>query len=332
MSTRWKIVGAVVVVLIVIIGIAVMTSPKDDEKKLVTNEDRLDAIPTTAVKRTPLNDSFAPVVHSSLWRQPVPMSGPVNTAGAEDSPFITPNGSWFFFFFTPDMNIPAQDQLIDGVTGIWWTQFVNGTWTAPTKIILNDDVSMDGAECVAGTTMWFASVRAGNYGEIDVFSAEYLNGEWTDVQNLGEQLNSEYDIGEFHLMANKSTMYFHTGNVSLVGYMDLWVSQKTGASWGTPVPISELNTPTDYEGYPYVTPDGSELWFTSSSKLGYTGPAIFRSVKQSNGTWGTPEEIISNFAGEPTLDAAGNIYFVHHFYQQSPSYLFEADIYVAYRQ
>jgi len=332
LSARWKIVSAVVVVLIVIIGIAIMTSPKEEEKEVVTNEDRLEAIPSTAVKWTSSNDSFAPVVHSPLWAQPVPMPGPVNTAGAEDSPFMTANGTWFFFFFTPDMNIPAQNQLTDGMTGIWWTQRVNGSWTAPTRIILNDDVSLDGAECVVGTTMWFASVRAGNYEEIDVFSAEYSDGGWKDVENLGEQLNSDYDIGEFHLMANMTTVYFHTGNTGLAGAMDLWVSQKSGSSWGTPVPISELNTVQEYEGYPYVTPDGSELWFTSKSRLNYTGPAIFRSVKQPNGTWGAPEEIISNFAGEATMDPDGNIYFVHHFYQQSTDHLYEADIYVAYKQ
>jgi len=316
------------VVLIVLVGVAVITSPKP--QKAVTQEDRLAAIPSSAVKMIPSNDSFEPVVHSSQWRQPVPMPGPMNTAGAEDSPFITPNGSWFFFFFTPDVAVPPEKQLIDGVTGIWWMRKVDNTWTAPEKIDLNDDVSLDGAECVVGTTMWFASVRAGNLGEIDVFSAQYEKGKWTDVENLGEQLNSEYDIGEFHLMADMSTLYFHTGKYDVGESMDMWVSHKTGDSWGTPVPLTELNTVAN-EGFPYVTADGNELWFTSQSKLGYTGPAIFRSIKQANGSWGAPEEIISNFAGESTMDAAGNIYFVHHFYPQTGG-MIEADIYVAYKQ
>jgi len=312
----------------VLVGVAAITSPK--QEKVVTNEDRLAAIPSTATKMTPLNDSFAPVVHSPLWKQPVPMPGPVNTAGAEDSPFITTNGSWFFFFFTPDVSVPPEKQLIDGVTSIWWMRKVDGNWTPPEKIKLNDDVSLDGAQCVVGTTMWFASVRAGNLGEIDVYSAEYQKGRWTEVENLGEQLNVQYDIGEFHLMADVSTLYFHTGKYDVGESMDMWVSHKTGTSWDTPSPLTELNTATN-EGFPFVTPDGNELWFTSQSKLGYTGPAIFRSIKQTNGTWGAPEEIISNFAGESTMDSAGNIYFVHHFYSPS-SEMIEADIYVAYKQ
>jgi hypothetical protein len=40
--------------------------------------------------------------------------------------------------------------------------------------------------------------------------------------------------------------------------------------------------------------------------------------------------IISQFAGEPTLDSQGNIYFVHHFYKDGE--MIEADIYIAHRK
>jgi len=329
MSGKVKILIGIIVALVFVIAVIAITQP-EPEAEAVGQEERLGAIPATATKGTPETDLFKPVVHSDLWDQPVPMSGPVNTAGAEDSPYITSNGLWFFFFFTPDVGVPPEKQLIDGVTGIWWTKWTGTNWTPPEKVILSDDVALDGAECVIGTTMWFASVRAGNYGEIDVFTAEYENGDWTDVQNAGTQLNVDYDIGEFHLMPDGLTMYFHTGNLGYGEDMDLWVTEKTPSGWSTPLPISEINT-DGVEGYPFVTPDGGELWFTSTSKLGYTGPAIFRSVKQTDGTWGEPEEIISNFAGESTMDDQGNIYFVHHYYS-SEGDMVEADIYVAHKR
>ncbi len=43
-----------------------------------------------------------------------------------------------------------------------------------------------------------------------------------------------------------------------------------------------------------------------------------------------PELIVSQFAGEPTLDDAGNLYFVHHYFEHGQ--MIEADIYVAYRK
>ena len=60
---------------------------------------RLDAIPTAAVKGHPDGDPWPPVVTPG-WSQPQPLGAPINTAGAEDSPFITPYGQTFYFFFT----------------------------------------------------------------------------------------------------------------------------------------------------------------------------------------------------------------------------------------
>jgi hypothetical protein len=77
---------------------------------------------------------------------------------------------------------------------------------------------------------------------------------------------------------------------------------------------------------PFISQDGNELWFNRNYK---GSPAVFRSIK-SNGNWSEPELILSWFAGEPSLDNEGNIYFVHHFYKDGV--MIEADIYVAKRK
>jgi hypothetical protein len=85
-----------------------------------------------------------------------------------------------------------------------------------------------------------------------------------------------------------------------------------------------VNSPGN-EGWPFISQDGHELWFTRT----YLGsPGIFRSI-WANGSWSEPELIVSSFAGEPTLDQEGNLYFVHHFYDNGV--MIEADIYAAYR-
>jgi len=96
-----------------------------------------------------------------------------------------------------------------------------------------------------------------------------------------------------------------------VGGIDLWVTHRTDAGWSTPDNLEILNSVED-EGWPFVSSDGMELWFTRW----YQGsPAIYRSKLLDTG-WGQPELILSQFAGEPTLDAAGNLYFVRHFIDQ----------------
>jgi len=328
MSRKAKIAIAVVLAFVLILAVIIITQP-GDEQEIIGQAERIAAIPADAVKMEPATDINKPIVHSTLWAQPVPLPGPVNTAGAEDSPYITSNGTWFFFFFTPDVEVPPEKQLIDGVTGIWWIKRTGDNWSSPEKIILNDDLSLDGAECVVGTDMWFVSVRAGNHREIDIYTSEYIDGRWTNVENAGEPLNVQYGVGELHLMPDGNTLYFHKGSLS-DGSMGLWVTHRTLAGWQEPVEITEINALPNFAGYPFVTPDGNELWYTSWSTKGYPGPAIWRSLKQPDDTWGSPEEIISNFAGESTMDAEGNIYFVHHYYS-SDGKMIEADIYVAYR-
>jgi hypothetical protein len=290
---------------------------------------RTAAIPDGAFKGTPANDRFPPVVHDESWGQPVPMPGSVNTAGGEDACFITSDNAAFYFFFTPDVSVPAEQQLLDGVTGIWQSRRVDDAWTDPERVLLSTDLALDGAPFVSGDTLWFASFRVGNYGtDGDMWTARNVDGRWARWENAGETLNGAHNIGEMHLSADGRTLYFHREEGGHGG-LDLWTTSYFDGSWTTPVNLgSSVNSPYD-DSRPWVSPDETELWFTRPSSLGYVGPAVYRSVKH-NGVWSEPEEIISNFAGEPTLDVDGNIYFVHHFFSEDMQML-EADIYVAYK-
>jgi hypothetical protein len=292
---------------------------------------RIESIPSQAQKQSPENDVFPPIVHSSEWKEPVPLPGPINTAGAEDSPFITLDDKNLYFSFTPDVKMPPEKQLIDGVSGLWWSKLKDGNWSEPERIILSDDVALDGAAFVLGDILWFASVREGNYGEVDIYTAEMEYGRWSNVKNAGKQLNREYDVGEMYITWDGLTLYCGGYEEGDPRGKDIYRLHKNEEGWSEPVTLpSPINTNEYNEDQPFITADGNELWFTGQSRLGYSGPAVFR-CKNINGSWGEPKEMISNFAGEPTLDSDGNIYFVHHFFSEDMD-MIEADIYVAYKR
>jgi len=306
--------------------ISTTTSPAT-AMETYTTVNRFDTLSPDAIKVTPEADLYPPVLHSDEYLPPVPLGSGVNTAGGEDSPFITPDGNTLYFFFTPDVSIPAEKQVIDGVTGVYISRKVNGDWRPAERVILQDDgsLSMDGAVCVQGDTMWFASVRFGNFREVDIWTATYKDGRWQDWHNAGAVLNVQYQVGELHVTADGSGMYFHSSQTGGKGGIDIRYTEKVNDMWQEPQNVGSVNTPGD-EGWPFVTPDGSELWFLRT----FQGtPAIYVSHLK-NGQWSEPELVISQFAGEPTLDAAGNIYFVHHFYKDGQ--MTEADIYVAYKK
>ena len=238
-----------------------------------------------------------------------------------------PDGNTLYVFFTPNVSIPAEKQLLDGVTGIYASHKQNGTWNKAERIILQDPgkLALDGAEFVQDDTMWFASARE-DYTGVNLFTAEFKNGKWTNWQYGGDKLDKDYQVGEMHITADGNELYFHSAKAGGKGQYDVWVTRKVNGEWQQPENVEAVNTPEN-EGWPFITQNGDELWFTRT----YMGsPAIYRSIKVS-GNWSAPELILSQFAGEPTLDNNGNIYFAHHFYSNQTK-MIEADIYVAYRK
>ena len=300
-----------------------------------TSLSRAASIPTGAVKMQPSDDAWPPTVAPD-WQPPVPLGAPIDTPGAEDSPFLTLDGRELYFFFTPDLNIPVERQIGDGVTGIWVSQRTPGAgWSEPTRVVLSDpgQVALDGCEFVLGEVMYFCSVRPGNLREVDLYTARRVNGTWQDWQNAGRQLNLDYTVGEMHITADGQTLYFGSSRPGGLGGRDLWSSTKTADGWSIPVNLgTAVNTGND-EDRPYLSPDGQQLWFDGTSRQGRPGPSVFRSLRQADGSWGPPEEIVSTFAGEPTLSPDGRtLYFVHHFFSPDLKHMIEADIFVTTRK
>lgn len=291
-----------------------------------TPSSRLAQIPQQAVKQTPDTDRYPPRLHHPGWSDPVPLPGAINTAGAEDSPFISADGQTLLFWFTPDPGIPAEQQVGDGVTGIYLSPAGAGGWGMPVRLQLQDlgEPALDGCPFLLGEGLWFCSARPGSFRGVDLWTATLRQGVASEWRNAGEQLNRDLQAGEMHLSADGSWMVFHRQSET-GGGLDLWTTSRRGDTWSVPTPLTSVNTLED-EGWPYLTSDGAYLWFTRT----YQGsPAIYR-ARWTGADWAPAELIVSSFAGEPTLDPAGNLVFVHHFFQDGR--LIEADLYIAYRQ
>ena len=313
--------------LVIIFMVILLTSCDNKRSPVLPTEtsisptiDRQSLLPAGAVKMTSATDPTPAQVLSADYERPVPIPGAVNTAGGEDSPFITPDGNTLYFFFTPDVNLTAEKQLLDGVTGIYVSQKVDGQWDSPKRILLQDPgkLALDGCEFVQDNVMLFCSTREGYVG-IHWFMAQYRDGAWRDWKEA--DFTPDFQVGELHFSVDGSQLYFATGRPGGRGGLDIWVSTRINGAWQAPANVEAVNTP-DSEGWPALSPDGTELWLTRNYGL-------WRSVSVS-GEWQPPEQILSSLAGEASIDSAGNVYFVHHFFKDDQ--MIEADIYVAYKK
>lgn len=280
--------------------------------------DRESLIPSDAVKMSPVLDAAPVMSLSSDYADPSPLPYPVNTAGAEDSPFVLPEG--LYFFFTPDVRVPVEKQVIDGVTGIYFAKNIDGVLQRPERVLLQDfgKAGLDGCEFVRDGVMYFCTVREGFSG-IHWFKANFVDGVWQDWRLADSELKTdEYETGELHISSEGNELYFHSGRAGGKGGNDIWVSKLVDGVWGVPQNVAAVNTDRD-DGYPALSPDGSELWISRDF-------AVWRS-KRADGEWQVPEKMFSPLAGEVSIDGAGNVYFVHHFFKADK--MIEADIYFA---
>ena len=329
----------IVAIIVVIVGLLFAGSMFQDTEQVpddVINDDdpviddepivlptRESKIPDDIVKVTPDMDINPPVSYSFEYYDPVPVPGLVNTPGGEDSAFILPDGKTLYFFFTPDVRESVEVQVADGVTGIYVSEMIAGSWSDPERVMLQDTglLAMDGCEYIRDDMMYFVSAREG-YDGLHWFKAEQVDGVWCNWENADEELKlEEYLTGEMHITSDGLELYFHSSRSGGLGEYDIWVSNMVNGSWDEPVNVAAVNT-EHMEGWPFITEDGSELWYSYNYGL-------WRS-KRVDGVWQSPEKMFGPLTGESSMDLDGSVYFTHHFYENDT--MLEADIYVAYRK
>lgn len=317
MSTACSAVALAIISIVFIAGCTQQDQQANTPEPQAKLIDRESKIPADSVKITEEMDASPPKSYSPDYKDPVPLPYPINTAGAEDSAFIMPDGNTLYLFFTPDVRVPVEKQIIDGVTGIYVSRKTNGQWSKPERILLQDPgkISGDGCEFVLGNKMWFCSVREG-YTGINWFTAEFVDGRWSNWKSAG--FSASYEVGELHIYGDE--LYYHSSRAGGKGGLDIWVLRKIDGMWQEPINIEAVNT-ADNEGWPAITPDGEEMWFLRNYGL-------WRSTKTNN-EWGEPEQMFFPLAGEASIDSDGNVYFTHHFYNNNT--MIEADIYVAHK-
>jgi len=312
MRKFWWIIFAFIAIILLILAF----SGNKNENEM-SNISRYSKIPANAVKITPETDANPVKSISSEYKTPVPVSV-ISSAGAEDSPFILPDGRTLYFFFTPDVKVPAEKQLLDEVTGIWVSKNVNGQWAEPERVLLQKKgkLALDGCEFVSGNTMLFCSAREG-YTGIHWFSALFNEKDFKWEFEKEVQFPESYEVGELHEYNNE--IYYHSSRAGSKGDLDIWkIKRNSDGSWSEPENIEIVNTERG-DGWPAISPDGNELWLSRDY-------SVWRS-KKVNGEWTTPEIMFSPLAGEASVDSGGNVYFVHHYYKDKV--MLEADIYFA---
>jgi len=181
----------------------------------------------------------------------------------------------------------------------------------------------DGITCITadGLEMYISCLdRPGGLGGWDIWVSrrETVNGDWGEPENLGSPINTGQGDSDAYVSSDGLEMYFTAYKRSGGhGDSDIWVTRRATRNdpWAPPENLgSGINT-SGYEHYPRISPNGLELYFSSSRSGGYGVEDIWVTKRATkNDPWAEPVNLgptVNSSASEdfPSLSSDGLLLF-----------------------
>lgn len=145
------------------------------------------------------------------------------SAGGKESADIgvccfTPDGKTMYFSYSKPIN--GKDQGAK----IYVSERASGTWSEPREVKLFADSTISCGHpslSYGGDTLYFVSDAPGGYGGKDIYLAEYENGDWVGVTNLGPIINTAGDE-LFPTIRKDGSLYFSSNGHAGYGGLDMF--------------------------------------------------------------------------------------------------------------
>jgi outer membrane protein OmpA-like peptidoglycan-associated protein/tetratricopeptide (TPR) repeat protein len=211
----------------------------------------------------------------------------VNTVDLEYFPSITIDGKKLIF-----------TRRIKGNEDIYESNLVDGHWSKayPLPGKINSSTFNEGAQNISQDGRWMIFTGCNfpeGLGSCDLYIS-YLNKDgWSEPQNLGRNVNSEFWESTPSLSPDKRDLYFSGNMPGGFGGKDIWVCHREdNGKWSEPYNLGpEVNTAGD-ESTPFIHADNQTLFFNSNGLPGYSEkPDIFVTRKLPDGKWSKPENL-----------------------------------------
>ncbi|MES2733513.1 MAG: OmpA family protein [Bacteroidota bacterium] len=186
-------------------------------------------------------------------------------------------------------------------------QFFDGSWSKPELV---SRANANKKQHVSGVQLFdddkkLLIYNSSKFGSL--LTAERNGSGWSEPVALNKYTNTnEYESSGF-INDRDSSVYFASSKGSKDGNLDLFVSRKeANGKWGEPQPLSGIiNTDQDEDG-PFITKDGSTLYFSSRGHDGMGGYDVFKCrYNPSNRSWSRPINL-----GYPINSPSDDIYFI----------------------
>src|SRR5512134_477909 len=250
--------------------------------------------------------------------QPVSMGSIINSAHRETEPSFTADGRTMYF------NCNSGDICVSHLIGTW----EEGNWTAPELLGAPISTKYEEIEPVINATgdkLYFTSRRPegalgripflspfmdilrvantlanaklertffGGLGFSDVYVSYWIDGAWSEPQNLNDvagepPVNTEFMDHCLFFSADGKEAFWTSTRPGGFGDNDIWTSRLVGGKWIQPENLGpNVNGPgSEHTSIP--TPDGRSLYVTATRTEGFGDEDIYITTRGADGAWGS---------------------------------------------
>lgn len=176
-------------------------------------------------------------------------------------PFISPDGSKLFFSSNRTGPGKAKNDF-----DMWVVEKTRLGWSEPTN--LGRQVNTEKQEFYPSVsrngTLYFSSDREGGKGRGDIYRSRFIDGKYSEPENLGDSINSSYFDGDPYIAPDESFLIFVSYNrPGGVGDGDLYISRNRNGVWTAAKNLGKEINSSALDFCPNMSPDGKYFFFTS---------------------------------------------------------------------
>ena len=189
-----------------------------------------------------------------------------------------------------DENILIYTTKLKFYDAIFFSKKENNKWTVPINLMpyLKTDNNIYPCSLSSDGTQLFLFKNDEYNG--DIYVSNFDGKEWSEAIKLGKNINSKFFETHASISSDNSTLYFTSNRRGGYGGLDIYKSEYNYVkkAWGEPINLgAEINTPNNEET-PFISDDGTTLYFASQGHYTMGSFDIFYSKKLKDSLWSSP--------------------------------------------
>jgi len=213
----------------------------------------------------------------SRWQPP--LIAPFSKDFKNQNPFLSVDGKRLFFkSFRP---IDA-DVYRNGA--FWVAERTAEGWTIPRPLspyVNSGSMGQQISESI-NRNLYYACERPSGKGLWDIYRVRYASGQYSEPENLGDSINTEFYDGSPYISPEEKYLIFSSmSRPDGHGGEDLYMSFKDeNGDWQNAINMGPVINTKEHEGYPIVSPDGKYLFFVRNGDVYWVDAKVIEKLKR----------------------------------------------------